>query len=205
MEIYAAQGFDDFLLASGFNVEAIEDFASGLPSDWTVQVIDTGLETNTGGRVLRCRDLLGDSFFLTYGDGVGNIDLAELIRFHSANPGSTTVTVVPLPSPYGTLDARPDGRVDRFVEKPRLDDHWINAGFFVMDRSAFDDWAGEDLERDVLPALAIQGQLYMYRHRGFWRSMDTYKDALALSSLLEDAEHTGEPVPWLDLPTRASS
>jgi glucose-1-phosphate cytidylyltransferase len=107
------------------------------------------------------------------------------------------VTTVPLPSPYGTLDTAEDGRVLEFREKPRLPDHWINAGFLVMSQAAFDCWVGEDLEREVLPALGRAGALYAYRHQGFWRSMDTYKDALELTALCRPSDDNpgGEP-PW---------
>jgi glucose-1-phosphate cytidylyltransferase len=100
-----------------------------------------------------------------------------------------------LPSQYGTIDVDGDGRVEAFKEKPRLPDHLINAGFFVFDERVFDGWAGEDLERDVLPALGERGELYAYRHLGFWKSMDTYKDAQELTELCR----AGDP-PWAALP-----
>ena len=107
---------------------------------------------------------MGSTFLATYGDGLGSIDVASLLRFHGSHPGAVTVTAVPLPSPYGTLEWDETGRVQRFVEKPRLSDHWINAGFFVFDDRAFDRWDGDDLEREVLPALAHAGELYVYQH-----------------------------------------
>ncbi|HWW54175.1 MAG TPA: sugar phosphate nucleotidyltransferase, partial [Acidimicrobiales bacterium] len=131
MEIYAAQGFTEFVLAAGYRSELVVDFARGLPSAWTVDVVDTGLDTNTGGRVAACRDMLGPQFFVTYADGLGNVELNRLVDFHNTHPGSATVTTVPLPSQYGTLDVDDQGRVEGFQEKPRLADHLINAGFFV--------------------------------------------------------------------------
>lgn len=203
MDIYAWQGFKRFVLAAGFKQELIEEFARGLPADWDVQVLDTGEDTNTGERVRRCRDFVGDTFFLTYGDGLGNVDLNELLAFHRSHDGAASVTVVPLPSQYGTIDFDGRGRVQHFNEKPVIQDQWINAGFFAIDRSVFDSWNGADLERDVLPALSGRGDLYAYRHDGFWRSMDTYKDAVELTSIFEQ-ENNGGP-PWLRFGNRVSS
>jgi glucose-1-phosphate cytidylyltransferase len=198
MELYAAQGFDEFVLAGGYKCGMLVDFAATLPSTWVVEVVDTGEDTNTGGRVERCADLVGDPFFVTYGDGLGNVDLAALVRFHRSHDGLATLTTVPLPSQYGTIDIAGDGQVREFKEKPRLADHLINAGFFVFDRAVFDRWPGKDLERDVLPTLGHDGQLFAYRHGGFWKSMDTYKDALDLSALCADG-----PGPWLEGPAPA--
>jgi glucose-1-phosphate cytidylyltransferase len=192
MEIYARQGFDDFILAAGYKHEAVEAFAADLPTAWTVKVVDTGEETNTGGRVIRCRDLVTETFFVTYADGLGDVDLDGLLAFHRSHGGLATMTTVALPSPYGTIEFDGTGLVSRFREKPRLTDHHINAGFFAFDAGAFEHWAGEDLERDVLPALGAAGALFARAHDGFWKSMDTHKDALELNALCEE----GNP-PWL--------
>jgi glucose-1-phosphate cytidylyltransferase len=177
MRIYARQGFHDFVLAGGYKVELLERFVDELDEPWTVNVIDTGLKTNTGGRVLRCAPYVGDTFFCTYADGLGDVDLHALLEFHDAHAGRATLTCVPLPSQYGTLVLDETNQVHAFQEKPRLPDHLINAGFFVFDKSLVDDWPGEDLERDVLPVWGERGDLFAYRHDGFWKSMDTYKDA----------------------------
>ena len=200
MEIYAAQGFRSFVLAAGFKIDMIEEFARALPSSWDVDVVDTGLETNTGGRIARCRDRVDDRFFATYSDGLADIDLQELLAFHEGHDGNATLTTVPLPSQYGTIVFGDDHQVSTFKEKPVLGDHWINGGFFVFDQAAFAHWDGEDLERDVLPALGRAGDLYAYEHRGFWKSMDTYKDALELSALVVEGKG-----PWTRSGTRASS
>ena len=111
MEIYARQGFTDFVLAAGFKVELIEAFAASLPSDWRVEVADTGEDTNTGGRVARCAGIMGDPYFVTYADGLGDVDLRQLADFHSRHRGAATVTSVPLPSQYGTIETDASGRV----------------------------------------------------------------------------------------------
>jgi glucose-1-phosphate cytidylyltransferase len=192
MDIYAVQGFTSFVLAAGHLAELIHDFADTVPTEWTVDVVDTGAETDTGERIRRCRDRLGDTFFATYGDGLGNVDLGTLARTHEAHGGLGTLTTVPLPSQYGTVDIDEAGRVRRFLEKPVLNDHWINAGFFVFARSALDVDPGPNLERDVLPALAREGTLGVHRHAGFWRSMDTHKESVELGELA-----AGGSPPWV--------
>jgi len=191
LDIYARQGARRFILAAGYKIEMVSRFAESLPSSWEVQVIDTGSEADTGSRILRCRQHLTDPFFATYGDGVGNINLTALLDYHIRGGAAATITTVPLPSQYGTVDTNPSGRVMQFKEKPVLRDHWINGGFFVMESRVFDHWVGNDLEKEVLPALAAGGELQAYRHHGFWKSMDTYKDAVELTELAG----TGIP-PW---------
>jgi len=200
MEIYAAQGFTSFVLSAGFKAEMIRDFAASVPSAWDVEVADTGEQTNTAGRIAGVADRVGETFFATYADGLGDLDLEALLAFHRGHAGAATLTTVPLPSQYGTLDVDSDGAVRDFREKPVLADHWINGGFFVFDRRVFDLWRGDDLEREVLPVLGDAGELYAFRHRGFWKSMDTYKDALDLTALA-----SGGRVPWHRSATRASS
>lgn len=192
MEIFAMQGYHRFVLAIGYLGEQIARYAEELPADWEVELVDTGVDTGTGARVEMCRPLLGDRFMVTYGDGVGNVDLGRLLEFHDDTGGAATLTTVPLPSPYGTVDVDAAGRVRTFKEKPLLRDHWINAGFFVFNDSVFKTWEGDDLEQQVLPPLAASGKLFAYRHTGFWASMDTYKDALRLTSLCQNG-----PPPWL--------
>jgi glucose-1-phosphate cytidylyltransferase len=202
MRIYANQGLTDFVLAAGYRADLIRDFAGSLDEGWAVEVVDSGEDTGTGGRIQACAEAtdLGGTFHATYGDGLGCVDLRSLTAFHNSHAGAVTVTAVPLPSPYGTLRWDEDGRVTDFTEKPRLADHWINAGFFVVDRRAFDHWTGDDLEREVLPALAQAKELFVHRHDGFWKSMDTYKDALELSALCREGDG-----PWTTLPASESS
>lgn len=194
LEIFAGQGRTDFVLAAGYKLELIEAFAAELPATWRVEVVDTGEDTNTGGRVRRLADRIDDDVFLTYADGLGDVDLDALAAFHRHHGALATLTTVPLPSQYGTIDLADGDRVVAFREKPRLEGHWINAGYLVLSPGVFERWPdpGEDLEREVLPALAAAGELRAFRHDGFWRSMDTYKDALDLGALCQDG-----PGPWL--------
>lgn len=198
MEIYARQGFCDFVLAAGFKIELIESFARQLPPQWRVDVVDTGQDTNTGGRVAQCAPAMGETYFVTYADGLGDVDLHALVLFHSSHGGAATITTVPLPSQYGTVQCDGSDRITHFVEKPRLPDHWINAGFFVLDSRASRWFDGDDFERQVMPALATAGELYAHRHDGFWRSMDTYKDALELTALCGAG-----PPPWAAMASAA--
>lgn len=200
MDIYARQGVSDFILAAGYRAELISAFAETLPPSWRVEVVDSGEDAGTARRIASCSALLGESFFVTYGDGLGDVDLSALSGFHASHEGVATVTTVPLPSPYGTVESADSGRVARFIEKPQLDDHWINAGFFVFDRAALAAFDSDDLEREVLPRLAQAGQLYAYRHRGFWRSMDTYKDAVELTAMCRKGVG-----PWTAFPARECS
>jgi glucose-1-phosphate cytidylyltransferase len=192
MEIYARHGVTEFVLAAGYRYDVIEAYADQWPSEWTVEVVDTGEDTDTGGRVVACLDRLDDTFHATYGDGVGNIDIGALTARHAAHEGGATVTVVPLPSQYGTLVTDDAGRVTDFREKPMLPDHLINAGFFVFDRERVSECAGSSLERDILPALGQRGELFVYRHDGFWKSMDTQKDVSDVDALARR-----EDPPWL--------
>jgi glucose-1-phosphate cytidylyltransferase len=200
LDVFAGQGVTDFVLAAGVRHDLIAEFAAQEPPPRRVEVIDTGEDTGTGGRIRRCLDRVGPTFFATYADGLSDVDLAALLAFHHDHGGAATLTTVPLPSPYGTLDCDDDGRVRRFREKPTLLDRWINGGFFVFEQRALASTAGDDLERDVLPALSDAGELFAYRHRGFWKSMDTYKDALELTALCQDGS-----APWLRSAVDASS
>jgi len=196
MSIYAAQGVTSFVLAAGYRRDIIESWAGTLTEGWSVQVLDTGEDADTGERLVHCLDYVGDTFFATYGDGLGNVPVLRTLERHQTTQAGMTVTVVPLPSPYGTLHIDDDARVRDFREKPRLEDHLINAGYFVVERAALDEAssAGPSLERDMLPAMAAQQRLFAYRHDGFWRSMDTHKDVLELDQLARE-----EGTPWMDL------
>jgi glucose-1-phosphate cytidylyltransferase len=192
MAIYARHGITQFVLAAGYRHDVIAESLGALPSQWEVELIDTGDDTDTGDRVRRCLDRLDDRFLATYGDGLGNVDVTQLTKRHDSHGRGATVTAVPLPSQFGTLVVDDRDRVTSFREKPLLADHIINAGFFVFDRDAFSRCTGSSLEQDILPALAGSGELFVYRHDGFWKSMDTYKDVIELNQLAQ-----GKEPPWL--------
>ena len=195
MRIYAQQGFNHFVLSAGHRKEILEDYFDGRFREWSIRVVDTGSDADTGERIRRCAEFVSDTFFATYGDGLGDIDLGRLLAFHMASGGAATVTSVPLRSQYGTVVSDASGKVAQFVEKPVIREHWINAGFFVFNRRAFDAWHGHNLERDVLPHLAKRELLFTYQHDGFWKSMDTSKDQQELEALIRNgaAAWTGAP------------
>jgi len=192
MGIYARRGFSRFLLAAGYMWERIAEHVESRELPWEVKVVDTGLDTGTGERLRISAASAGPTFFATYADGLADVDLDSLLAVHRGHGALATVTTVPLPSQYGTLDIDADERVRGFREKPRLYDHWINAGFFAFDARAFTEHAGADLEAEVLPSLARAGQLHANRHTGFWRSLDTYKDLQEL----DRSATAGDVLPW---------
>ncbi|MBL7063223.1 MAG: NTP transferase domain-containing protein [Anaerolineae bacterium] len=161
--------------------------------NWEVTLADTGLDTEKGSRIYRvARYINTGAFFVTYGDGVGDVDIDALLAFHRQHGRLATVTGVRPPSPYGILQVDETGQINGFAQKPQME-HWINGGFMVFERGVLDYLAGGDdvhLERAVLPRLAAEGQLMMYRHTGFWRKMDTLKEALALDKFWR------ESAPW---------
>lgn len=190
---FQAQGFSDFILAAGYRRAVIQDYFEGKDLGARIQVVDTGEEAETGERILACRDLLGETFLATYGDGLSDVPLPSLLEFHRRHGGQATVTSVPLFTQYGVLEADGSGRVLAMKEKPVLRQHWINVGFLVFQRSAFDHWAGPSLERDVLPELARRGALYTYKHEGFFKSMDSYKDQQEFDELVRGGEYPWRP------------
>jgi len=186
IQLYAVQGFTEFVLATGYKGELIEEFVAG--SEWpagvVVRCVDTGQDTPTGGRIARLRDVVGGRrFCATYSDGVADIDLPQAIGFHERHGALATMTVVRPELQFGVAEMDAEDRVLGFREKPRAE-HWINGGFFVFEPGVF-EYIGPDaiLEREPLEALAAAGQLRAYRHRGFWDCMDTYKDAVLLNDL----------------------
>lgn len=183
MGIFGSQGYNNFVISTGYRGEVIQDYFAGKQLDGSVEIIDTGLDTDTAGRIYHCRESLGDLFMATYGDGLAQVPLDDLIRFHQSHDGLVTVTSVPLTSQYGTIDSNDKGRILSFNEKPTLREHWINAGYMVFDKAVFDHWEGDNLEREVLPRLCEKGLAYTYHSDVFFKSMDTYKDQLDLEAL----------------------
>jgi len=194
IRIYLAQGFSRFLLLTGYKAEMVAEFVASeqWPAGAVVDCLDTGLDTPTGGRIHRARELLGgERFCLTYADGVADVDLAALLAAHQAGNTTATMTVVQPELQFGVADVNGDGLVRGFLEKPRSE-HWINGGFFCFEPELFAVLADDStLEREPLQLLAQTEQLQAFRHEGFWECMDTYKDAVMLDDLWEAGD-----APW---------
>jgi glucose-1-phosphate cytidylyltransferase len=216
MKLYAAHGLTDFVICCGYKGHLIKKYflefyhqASDLTIDlatnsvevrrastepWRVTLVDTGLETMTGGRLRRVREHLGETFCLTYGDGVSDIDIGRLIRFHRDQGLLATVTAVQQPGRFGALDLSPDRtRVNGFREKSMADGHLINGGFFVCEPGVI-DYVADDAtvwEQEPLKGMVADGQLAVYHHGGFWQNMDTLRDKHVLQDLWD-----GGAAPW---------
>jgi glucose-1-phosphate cytidylyltransferase len=193
MQLYASQGFADFLLCTGYLGEQVEAFARAhAPTGARVRCVDTGLDTPTGGRIALVADHLeDDTFCATYADGVADLDLRALLRFHADHGALATMTVVRPRLPFGVTELNGDSIVTGFHEKPRSE-HWINGGFLCLEPAVLDRLEPDSiLEREPLESLAAEGQLRAYRHDGFWDCMDTYKDAVLLNDLWASGE-----APW---------
>jgi glucose-1-phosphate cytidylyltransferase len=200
--IYKAQGFNRFLLATGYLGDAIKDFVArqAWPEGVSIECVDTGIDTPTGGRIAALAGRLdGDTFCATYADGVADVDLNELLAFHAEQGRLATMTVVRPNLQWGVAELGGGDAVEGFVEKPRSE-RWINGGFLCLEPGAL-DYIGENsvLEREPLERLAADGQLHAFRHEGFWDCMDTYKDAVALNDLWT----TGD-APWTTWTTSAA-
>jgi glucose-1-phosphate cytidylyltransferase len=217
MKIFGAYGSTDFVISAGYKSHVIKEYFAGYflrvtdvtfdlgrnemtPHDsrvepWRVTVVDTGRGTMTGGRVKRVASFLGgETFFLTYGDCVADIDLAELLAFHRAQNRLATVTAIQPPGRFGALDLREgDSRPHSFEEKPRGDGGWVNGGFFVLEPGVLDYIESDDAvwEREPMERLAAAGELSAYRHHGYWQNLDTLRDKM----VLEELWSTGD-APW---------
>jgi glucose-1-phosphate cytidylyltransferase len=209
MNIYAKYGYKDFFVALGYKSELIKEYFLNYPSlnsdftinlgsgaltshqkdsvDWKVTLVDTGLNPMTGGRLKRMQDYVGnETFLLTYGDGVSDINIEELVNFHKNHGKMVTVSAVHPGARFGELDLNGDV-VASFKEKPQTSQGWINGGFFVIEPEFFNFIDGDDtiLEKDPLEKAAEMGQLMSYRHHGFWQCMDTKRDRDSLEELWE--------------------
>lgn len=209
MKIYASHGINDFIICCGYKGEMIRKYfddyvlhcaditydLGGMSrtihqshcEDWRVTCVETGESTMTGGRLLKAKRFLsGDTFCMTYGDGIGSVDIRRSIEFHRKHGKLATLTAVQSPGRFGAflLDANND-RVDTFREKPKGDGAWINGGFFVLEPEVIDliDDDATVWERDPLERLAADGELMAWRHDGFWHAMDTLRDRMVLEEL----------------------
>lgn len=215
MRHYAHYGFNEFAIALGYKGEVLKkymvdylslsshitvDFREGVVQphgdyslDWIVHLIDTGMETMTGGRIKRLAPYLGnETFMLTWGDGVSDVNLKDLLAFHKSHGKLATLTAVRPPARYGHLKFD-DNQITEFAEKPQTAEGWINGAFFVLEPEVFEYIDGDDImfEQEPLSRLAAEGQLMAYRHESFWQCMDTLREKHILETLWE----SGSP-PW---------
>ena len=214
MKNYAYFGFTDFIILAGYKQEYIKDyfynyhlhnsnvkisltgdkeiqFYDEISEDWNVTVLDTGLYATTGERLLKAKDFIwNDTFLLTYGDGVSDINIETLIDFHSKNDSIVTMTSVQPMGKYGNVIIDDYNSVIKYEEKPESEDTWINGGFFVADKSIFDCLEENDFS-NTLKLLSVNDSLSAYRYKGFWKSMDTLSDKLILEDLWKTKKY-----PW---------
>ncbi len=215
MKLYSSQGIDEFIVCLGYKGYVIKEYFANYflhmsdvtfdmtsnrmvvhrqqAEPWKVTLIDTGENTMTGGRLLRIRDYVGDEpFCFTYGDGLADIKLNDLIAFHRNSKRIATITAVQPPGRYGALQLG-DGRVAGFQEKPAGDGGWINGGFFVLEPKVFDYIGGDQTtwEQEPLRQIAADGQLAAFEHRGFWQAVDTMREKNLLESLWQSGN-----APW---------
>ena len=186
MKIYSSYGINDFVICSGYKAEIIKNYFESFESEsWNIKLVDTGLDTMTGGRIKRIENLIDDTFCLTYGDGVSNVNIKDLISFHKSNESVATLTAIHPPERFGVLDI--SGKyVTEFHEKHRGESSWINGGFFVFEPQIFDYLKEGDstiLERKPLETLASEKKLTAFKHNGFWYPMDTLRDKNYLENL----------------------
>jgi glucose-1-phosphate cytidylyltransferase len=217
MKIYSHYGFNDFVICLGYKGYSIKEYfahyflhESDITFDfrndnqriihqhsaepWRVTLVNTGLETMTGGRVKKVQPYIGEEpFMLTYGDGVADVNIRSLVDYHSAHGKYATVTSIQPVGRFGAIDMTDDNLVRGFHEKPKGDGLWINGGFFVLQPEVFDYINSDDtmFERSPLETLANQGQLAAYKHDGFWQAMDTLRDKTMLEELWESKN-----APW---------
>ena len=187
---YSHFGLNDFVLCLGYLGAEIQNYFEAHPENWNLTFADTGLDTNTGGRLKLIKNYLGEDedFCVTYGDGLANVDLPALLQFHRSHQKIATLTAVNPRSQFGVLKLDDENSVTEFQEKPLLKE-WINGGFFVFHRRIF-DYLNDDsiLEREPFEQLATQREVMAFKHSGFWKCLDTYKDNLEFNQLWDDNE-----------------
>ena len=199
MNIFAKQNYNEFIIASGYKSEVIEMWVevikhNSFESSWKIEVLDTGLETQTGGRIAKCmKTVPNERVLVTYGDGLANVSILSLIQFHEKANAKATVTAVRPPARFGVLDIE-NGEVKHFGEKSQSDSGWINGGFFILepDVQNYIFSADEPFETGALPRLVKENSLRAYQHFGFWQPMDTLREKLDLEV------HANKAIPpWL--------
>jgi glucose-1-phosphate cytidylyltransferase len=185
MNSFAQQGIQDFIIATGHLGQVIHGWVDNLDSPWRVTALDTGAQTMTGGRIRQCLEFIGkEKVFATYGDGLGNVNLANLLRFHEHQQRNATVTAVRPPARFGVLESS-NGLVTHFGEKRQVDAGWINGGYFVLEPDVVNyiESDAEPFESHALPRLVEDSQLSAYHHEGFWQPMDTLRERNELAEL----------------------
>lgn len=217
MKIYSSYGFNEFVILCGYKGYMIKEYFANYydhmadmtidmatntithhknnAEPWKVTLIDTGLETMTGGRIKRAKEYVGnETFMLTYGDGVGDVDIKKLVSFHQSHGKLITMTSVLPEGRFGALDIDDNNKINSFKEKPKGDGSWINGGFFVCKPQVLDYIANDKtiFEREPLEQLAKEKQLYAFKHTGFWKPMDTQRDKNQLEELVEN-----NAAPWI--------
>ncbi|VXD19082.1 glucose-1-phosphate cytidylyltransferase [Marinoscillum sp. 108] len=218
MKTYSQHGFNDFIICLGYKGYVIKEYfanyflhmsdvtfdmvSNGVEyhkseaEPWKVSLIDTGSDSMTGGRIRRVKDYLNNEpFMLTYGDGVGNVNIQELMSFHRTNKKLLTVTAVQPSGRFGSLNIDKQDSVTSFLEKPKGDGNWINGGFFVCESEVIDFIDGDQSiwERTPMERIAASNEMVAYKHTGFWKPMDTLRDKMELEQLWESGE-----APWIN-------
>ena len=210
MKLYSHYNYNDFIICAGYKQNVIKEYFANyykhhcdvtfdfshkgemsvhnsVLEPWRVTIVNTGLETMTGGRVMRIKEFVGNEpFLLTYGDGVSNVDINKLVRFHRQHGRIATITSINVGQQFGVVEIDDNNRITRFSEKQHVDGRVINGGFMVLNPDIFDYIEGGDstvLEREPLEHLARDGELMVYQHNGFWQCMDTQRDKLRLEEL----------------------
>ncbi|AMR32924.1 glucose-1-phosphate cytidylyltransferase [Mucilaginibacter sp. PAMC 26640] len=218
MKIYETYGYNDFVLCLGYKAQSIKEYFLNYylyNSDVTIELernkvdvhfsnsesfkvtlVDTGLTTNTAGRIKRIKKYVQDeTFMLTYGDGVADINIEELVDFHRSHKKLATLTTIQIPGRFGNIEMGENGEVEHFIEKPQGDGMWINGGFFVLEPGIFNYLDGDmddiQWEKKPLKEIAEDGQLSAYKHKGFWKPMDAMRDRIELEQLW-----SGGSAPW---------
>lgn len=197
LKIYSHFGFNEFVILLGYKGEMIENYfkKNKAISGMDLTFLDTGLKTDTGGRIKRAKTLINDErFMLTYGDGVGNINIKSLLEFHKNHHGLITMTSVQLASRFGILEIGENERVTQFKEKPKENEAWINGGYFVCEPQVLNYIDNDEttFEKKPLETLSNNGALFTFRHHQFWKCMDTLRDKREL----DDLSHSEKP-PWM--------
>ena len=186
MKLYAKYGFKEFIIALGYKGNLIKKYFKKKKFNWNIKLVDTGLNTMTGGRLKRLKNIIGNQrFLMTYGDGISNINLKKLLRFHIKNNKLVTLAAVRPPARFGAIKIN-GNLVNYFKEKSKLDEGWINGGFFVMEPEFLKFIKGDKtfLEREPLEKLSKKNELIAYKHKNFWQCMDTLRDKKILEEAL---------------------